>query len=321
MSQEVPSHKRQREAVDPFGFQKAVTYALLYFKNDLTYLSVSSISRALPSNLLGSDLRNLPRKSSVTLKNGWCGVVVDVSDNEQHIFTLRQTLERKLQEREESRDVSLSQLGSLDLDSRDITSKFANSQHEHFQTSDSENESDTENSKFTAANSKSDDKQDLILSEIKAISKKLAQIASDQEKIKKDLHAIKKKAFKTEDHEKKDTVEAVMFEGVDVANLGQNNMDPSHFGVCLARHLFTDEELRDNMLFPQRSSSRPPLSPKRSDVFRLAINSRFSPEALDEASRAVNCLGNDLKKGRRWRKKIGVKFNQEKSTEHHSNDS
>ena len=84
--------------------------------------------------------------------------------------------------------------------------------------------------------------------------------------------------------------------------MGSKNLDPSQFGVFLARFLFTDDDIEKKMLHPKRSSSRPPLSPSRSKVFKEAITNRFGREAMDEAVRAVNSLGNDLKKGRRKRK-------------------
>ena len=95
-----------------------------------------------------------------------------------------------------------------------------------------------------------------------------------------------------------------IFNGQNVTTLGDKNMDMSSYGVMLARRMFTDDEIKSSMLFPTRSTARPSLSPTRSQIFREAVTARFGDEDIKEAVVAVNCLGNDLKRGKRKRRNL-----------------
>ncbi|XP_065654476.1 uncharacterized protein LOC136081118 [Hydra vulgaris] len=53
----------------------------------------------------------------------------------------------------------------------------------------------------------------------------------------------------------------VMFNGEDLVLLGERNMEVTKFAICVARKLFTDDELKTHNLFKQRESGRPSLSP------------------------------------------------------------
>ncbi|MEL7308445.1 MAG: hypothetical protein AAGK05_11630 [Pseudomonadota bacterium] len=135
----------------------------------------------------------------------------------------------------------------------------------------------------------------LVLCEMKKISSILRKDQHSLEKLVKEVKSVKKVLPKNPattpltDCE----ISPVYFNNADLTRLGHNNMDPSQFAICLARHLFSDEEIERNMLFPKRSSSRPSLSPNRSNIFKNAVLSRFRENSMEEACRAVNCLGTD----------------------------
>lgn len=47
-------------------------------------------------------------------------------------------------------------------------------------------------------------------------------------------------------------------------------MAPSMYGQCIARELFSDDELANNMLFPVRETGHKSLSPNRSNILKCA---------------------------------------------------
>ena len=201
--------------------------------------------------------------------------------------------------------------GNIDLN--DSFGFLKSSTNESFEPeSDSESECDenvankendqSHDSKLCSLPAESDQMQNLILLELKKQNSLLQVQITLQKKIFSEMKSIKKKLKPQLETEPKVNPTPVMYSNVDIASLGSRNLDASQFGVLLGRHLFSDAELEAEMLFPQRSSSRPSLSPTRSNLFLEAVTNRFDKEAVVEAARAVNCLGNDLKKGRRKRK-------------------
>lgn len=102
------------------------------------------------------------------------------------------------------------------------------------------------------------------------------------------------------------TVEPVLYNETDLLKIGNKNLDVTNYGLKIARTMWTDAELMESRLLPKREiSSKKPLSPNRSDLFKRAIISRFRLHDEDEvypAIHAVNQLCTDLKAGKRRRR-------------------
>ena len=104
-------------------------------------------------------------------------------------------------------------------------------------------------------------------------------------------------------------IEPVIYEGKNLATLGERNLDPARYSVTLARQLWTDDEMKNKMLFPQKINSRESLSPNRSELFLKALKSRFNfhhenQDEIKSAVGAVNQLTSDISRGKRLKHKL-----------------
>ena len=108
----------------------------------------------------------------------------------------------------------------------------------------------------------------------------------------------------TEDHKAPGPREPVMHDGIDLVKVGRGNMDIVAYGVRLARHLWSDDDLANGRLLPSRSRGRPSLDEEKTILWSSAVRNRFSLDDDDDikpAVRAVNQLGVDVKMGKRRR--------------------
>lgn len=282
--------KRKHIEVQKFE-NRSSGYLLLYFE-DGGYEVIHSSSSLLPSHL---KYETIDEKSTITLRQGYRAKVIMKSESEKDMHVFQRRLAKKLDEEKVSLDNSFR---FLDESVGEATSdaSFGNSSDDETVILENHSEPD-------ASNATENEPTNLVLCELKNISAIMRKNQCFFEKIYQEMKRIKKRLDARTTAETNEKISPVLFNNTDVARLGHNNMDPSQFAVCLARHLFSDEEIERNMLFPKRSSSRPPLSPNRSNILKNAVMSRFREDCTEEAYRAVNCLGNDLKKGRRKRKR------------------
>ena len=70
---------------------------------------------------------------------------------------------------------------------------------------------------------------------------------------------------------------------------------PGAYVVRLACEFFTEEELGDGIISPQKVSNRAPFSSNKAIVIKNLVEERFSGK-WEEASRAIHQKGRDLKK-------------------------
>lgn len=101
----------------------------------------------------------------------------------------------------------------------------------------------------------------------------------------------------------------VIYEGTNLLNLGARNMDSRRYSITLARHLWTDDELKGKMLFPRKVNSRAGLSPVRSELFLKSLKCRYhynsdNEEEIKSAISAVNQLTSDVTRGKRLKRKL-----------------
>lgn len=298
----------KRKHIPVLRFQNSSGWLLLYF-DDGSYEKIHSSSSLLPVNTKYDQVEEL---STLTLRPGFQAKVLMKSSNEKDLEIYQRRLTKTLDDKKIPFDSSFAFLDTSVNQSEAVSSDLS-TDAPYEPPVDPETESvinesiasilsENENSKRELTGSGSDEPTNLlILQELQKISKLLKDQCVNHSAILKEMRSIRKRMQKPSIEAVAD-VAPVFFQDVDVASMGSKNLDPSQFGVFLARFLFTDDDIEKKMLYPKRSSSRPPLSPSRSKVFKEAITNRFGREAMDEAVRAVNSLGNDLKKGRRKRK-------------------
>ena len=107
-----------------------------------------------------------------------------------------------------------------------------------------------------------------------------------------------------------DKCDPVIFKDIDITKMGRKNLDHTQYAIYLIRKLFTDEELVGKSIFPKRVTSKPPLSPRRSQAVSDAIKSRFqfdfeSPQ-LQECFNSINQLTADVSRGKRLNKRANL---------------
>lgn len=293
-----------------------MSHVLFYFKEDLTYLTVSSLSKALPQNLQGSDLRKLTPKSCLTLSNGWKGVVVATSTNLIELDEIRDKLERKLSALDQSQDVSFSVLeNQVDSECHNEEDAVGNQRESTFLVShEAEGLSQDQRSD-------SEDEEAIIPSQL-LLSRRLAKMNDNQLKTNKLLASLNNEVtkvrkllarFVTEKYKtgaavetpavENETQDPVLHNGLDLLKAGRRNFEMTHFALHIARILWTDAELMEKRLFP-KSQNIPPLSPIRSEKFATCIKRKYrlDDEHIEPAVRAVNQLALDIKNGKRKRK-------------------
>lgn len=323
--------KRVREPVHPFQSETRVSYALLYFKEDMTYMTISSLSQALPHNLRGSDLTKLPLKSSLQLRNSWFGVVVAVSLNERTLSDQQATLERKIRAQEQSRDLSLSRLESVNSDESDNDTEVIceSLSEEEFSAVDngalgSKETTSHKKTIFGASESSSisEPSARTVTAELKLLnisvtklltnnSQQLKVMESSLKQLKKIRKALEQNsgrpnAYVAPSDDTIESLEPIMYNGVDIVRLGNRNLSPSEYGILLGRFLWSDEELKDGILCPKKRSqaTRSPLDNERSNVFLNAVFTRYGrdEDAVCTARDAINQLGCDIRRGSRHRR-------------------
>ena len=304
--------KRMITQVQKFRSPKS-GYLLLYFE-DGAYEIIHSNHSLLPS---GFDYESTKIKSEIMMKPGFEALVLSKSEFESDLKLHERRLTAKLDLVKPSLDDSFGFLDkttevasgseispnlSSQVSNESESSLNRNSQMPPGDESDSDGDTvilDPEDQPKTNVSDSNSQLITMLRQQTVAIKKQL----NVQKSILNELKSLKKFVKgKGERCKPKENVAPVMYNDTDLAILGHRNLDPSQYGVFLARHLFNDQELSSNMLFPKRSTSRPPLSPNRSRKFVEAVANRFDDEAIEEATKAVNSLGNDLKKGRRKRK-------------------
>ena len=315
------SAKRPREA---FFCDDRVTFMLVYFKDDMTYLTMSSISRALPLDLQGTDLTKLEHKTSVILKNGWRGVVVATGHSEKALADRRAALEEQLHASSQAADVSLSRLERADESECDENIAREQQSEDEILDSCSENTSKDEESQQMEIHNP-------IVSELKTLNKSVAKLVTmatklvgNQERILLQLKKIRKLSERdikrrvttcvpSTDTSSVAELEPVMYEDVNLVQMGARNLSSSEFGIMVARFLWSDTDLKNGLLCPRKktASSRPPLDEERSTLFLTAVQKRFSDDddAVATARDAVNQLGCDLRRGIRNRRAPLVQSN------------
>lgn len=278
-------------------------YLLVYF-DDGAYEIIHSNHSLLPKDF---DYDKTEIKSKLTMKPGFDAIIIAKSESEDDLKLAARRLSSKL----DYERVSLSDsFGFLDR-SANLSQSGDATTSEVTVTEDPDVEADAETDADDEEEEEEEDKLDAdvkldVSMDVSIAKQQLVLMRTQvrtQKQILKELKTIKRYLRKgdVETKKPKENITPVFYKGVDVASLGSRNFDPSQFGVTLGRYFFSDDELQKNMLHPKRQSGRPPLSPERSQLFTKAINSRFGADALEEAVRAVNSLGNDLKKGRRKR--------------------
>lgn len=289
--------KRSRKVTDKFAFADD-GYVLLLF-DDSSYEILHSNSSLFSHETKYSDLRE---KQKITLRPGFNAVILMKSVDKYDLEVYKNRLIKRLDRGNIDLNDSFGFLKSSTDESFEPESDSESDCDENVANKENDSENDrTHDSKVSSLPEKNDQMQNLILLELKKQNSLQQVQITLQKKILSEMKSMKKIIKSPLETKPKVNPTPVMYSNVDIASLGSRNLDPSQFGVLLGRHLFSDAELEAKMLFPQRSSSRPPLSPTRSNLFLEAVTSRFNKEAVVEAVRAVNCLGNDLKKGRRKR--------------------
>ena len=302
--------KRQKKAFEKYRSPQS-GYLLLYFE-DGAYEILHSNHSLLPS---GFDYEDVNIRSEIRMKPGFIGIVLAKSTSESDLKLYERRLSSRLDNGTPGFDDSFRFL--------DISSNRTNvSDTEAPQTpasastvlltnSDSETcekqvgveeEHTDQNDTINSENSQTIHDDVTIVSILKQQTAAIRKQLKVQEDILKETRAIKRFIKGKVDFPSNANVSPVIYNDTNIATLGHKNLDPSQFGLLLSRHLFTDEELKEKMLYPKRTSGRSALSPVRSQKFVEAVESRFCDEAVDEAIRSANSLGNDLKKGRRKRK-------------------
>lgn len=293
-------------------------YLLLYFE-DGAYEIISSNHTLLPS---GYDYGSSSVRDEIRMKPGFKAIILAKSERKDDLRLYERRLSQKLDNEKPKFDDSfgfmekstnLSQATSEESTDMSLTASDENPKQTPEEDSDDtvilscteQEKTDNEDHSTSFLDiSQTTAKHDLkTLSVLKQNAILMKKQLQTQNEILKQLKSIKRLMKGKGEMKMREDVEAVIYEGTNLATIGHRNMDPSQFGVQLARHLFSDDELTSNMLFPKRSSGRPALSPTRSEKFYEAVKSRFrEEEAVAEAARSANSLGNDLKKGKRKRK-------------------
>lgn len=269
-----------------------------FFKEDGKYDTLSTNSLLLPN---GFEYEDAEPKEMYRLKPGINARLLAKSTDEADIKRYQILLEKRLQLNRTLNvtEESLNFFNSVDEDDdeRQVATEPA----------PDENSTDIGSAPTLSQQSENDSCSNAaILRQLQSNEKCLKLSLKVQEKIYQELKLCRKHLTKGDRSlllpPSANDMKEVHFEGQNVTILGDKNMDMSSYGVTLARRLFSDDEIQSAMLFPTRSTARPSLSPTRSQIFREAVTARFGDDDIKEAVVAVNCLGNDLKRGKRKRK-------------------
>ena len=266
--------------------EKSSGFLLLHFSDERTYEVLSSHSTLLQNDF---SFDTCVEKDEVLLKPDIRARIIAKSLIEKDMEVYKNRLERRLTKGD--MNVSTDSLGFLNLTASCADDSVDESLEVGTEESPSCGGAENENMS-PATRSVSLDEQVQLL----------RRIAEGQDIIVKELKKLRKNLKEDTSPARNLQPSSVFHNGVDLVKLGHNNMDSSRYAVKLGRALFTDDELTSNMLYPKRSTGRPPLSPDRSVLFKRAFLERFpDSEDLEVGINAVNYLGLDLKKGKRRR--------------------
>ena len=324
--QTMECEKRTRKETNKFAEVNPIGYLLFFFKDDKSYELLTTNSLLLPPTF---DFDNAQTKDSFKLKHNIDARLLAKSTDEADIKRYQRQLEKRLQQNKPL-NVTNESLNFFHNDSQDkeMTDEETHQSTDEIEVEETFNEQDTSEvndrteseidgtgdhrplhkNTFVSSSDNGSASNGAILHQLQLNAKYLKSSLRVQEKIYNELKMCRKHL--TKDGRSRfaapspQKVPVVMYKGENLTKLGDNNMDMSLYGVTLARRLFTDEEIMSAMLFPQRSTARPSLSPTRSQIFREAVTARFGDEDIKEAVVAVNCLGNDLKRGKRKRREL-----------------
>ena len=291
------STTRKRKPVDKFGGETGSGYVLLYFIDEHKYDVLPSSSTLFAQ---GFSYHDCCPKQTVVMKPDITAKVVAKSVFQKDMEIYRTRMEAKLRETSVL-DVSndslnfLSKGQDVEADANDDNDNDTVSIHTLTgSVSDGASKSVSLTNSFTETTGESNaNSEELEL---------LKKIVANQNIMVKELKKLRKSFGNRNEVVRNLQPAPVFYKGMDMVSLGRNNLDPSRYAAKLGRALFTDQELQEGMLFPKRSTGRPSLSPTRSTLFKKAFQERFpDEEEIEVGVAAVNCLGNDLKKGKRKR--------------------
>ena len=307
---------RAKEVVPKPWETRRVLYFLFFIPNERKYFYLSNVSKWWPSGTVGE---NLVKLQQVEFSNGgetFTAEYIMHSDKEKDVEGEAKKLNRKL----------------LDNSSERLNSSFFNTSAEATQSraqsrsrsneSDS-NESDSDESspsptrrppkprQVTGPGSAGTTESNLVLeggflrlcSLVSANNQLQRRQLKQLVKIRKGISRGISRLSSVTEEIPTEPMEPVMFGNTDLTKLGKRNIEPSRFAVLVARTVFSDEEMKGKSLFPKRVTSKPSLSPTRSDLIARTLKSRFhlndDSEGLQEAVNAVNQLTADVSRGRR----------------------
>jgi hypothetical protein len=282
---------------------------LMLFLEERLYTIISSSSLQFCRS---TDHSSLKENQNVILKNGSAAKIVKIASVEEHLKVYQRRLERKLDCCSSINDTDSFAFLNNTINSEFETQKEFCAPKEVNKDVDANIEGPFEVTDLDVESEETQSTNSILLNILKEQQKTnelLQQSISYQREHSKHLKKLHKKCLSDSTKPVADVevslLPKVMYENVNLTAIGSRSLDPSNYGLVLARQLWTDEELKGGMLAKKRSSSgRPPLSPNRSLLFNEAIKARFGFEendCLTDAQRAVNQLGNDLRSGKRQR--------------------
>ena len=291
---------RIRKPVEKYGEEPGSGYILVYFMKEHKYDIILSSSTLFPHGFSFNDCRP---KQTVCMKPDITARIIAKSIFEKDMEIYRTRMERKLRETENI-DVSTDSLNFLNQTVKSTSEEV----DEDDDTLSVHSLGDETMSMAMSSQSQSEvshQSVSVVCPTETGTSEEatwLRKLADNQSVMIKELKKIRKSLSKNNEVVRNLQPSSIFYKGMDLVTLGRNNLEPSRYAAKLGRALFSDEELQQGMLFPKRSTGRPSLSPSRSSIFKRAFQERFpEEEEMEIGVAAVNCLGNDLKKGKRKR--------------------
>ena len=306
-SQRYSLPRRNAMVANKFSPPTTIQYLLIYFEVDKSYEILCSNSCLLPMDF---DINTVRAKDTIFVKPDLTGQLIAKSDSCKDMEIYKRRLERKLDEGVNVANSSLTFLNNASFSeceeqsSEDYCADADDSNHDTVICSEIDDGRPTLNSRKYEVSSKQNSTCCLTChANGESQNELLSKIIKTQNVIIKEL----KKNRKTNHTGTKEGVtdlKPVIYQDENLTLIGNPRMPPSLFGQCVARKLFSDNELGNSMLFPIRETGRRSLSPNRSDIFKRAVSARFNDDedAIQTSIYAVNQLGNDIKRGRRKRK-------------------
>lgn len=293
-----PSLPRRNAVVaDKFGPQTTIQHLLIYFDEDKSYEILCSNSCLLPIDF---NVKSVRVKDKIFVKPGLLGLLIAKSDTYRDMEIYKRRLEKKLDEGVNVANSSLNFLNnssSCEQQTPEDVGADMDSDHDTISVIDTVSKNSHEcNVSYNCCKTCHNLGQ--------SQNELLARILKTQNGIIKQLKKSPKPNHSIDGNYDVSKMQSVYYQEENLTLSGNPRMPPSMYGQCIARKLFSDDELANSMLFPVRETGRRSLSPSRSDIFKRAVSARFNDDqdAIQTSISAVNQLGIDIKRGRRKRK-------------------